>query len=154
MQDYGGIIDNEEFEVIKRIEDKDFEVVFASDLKRAVKSAEISFGSEYKIIQDNRLRECDYGKLTQVPEEKVNYNEHVNQRFPQGESLKQVETRIRDFLQDLKENYNNKHVAIVAHKAPQLALEVITNNKSWEQAIEEDWRKKGNWQPGWNYIVK
>jgi len=24
--------------------------------------------------------------------------------------------------------------------------------KTWEQAIKEDWRKKGEWKPGWEYI--
>lgn len=51
----------------------------------------------------------------------------------------------------LSENYDNRKVAIVAHRAPQLAIEVITQDKSWEQAIREDWRNTKNWQPGWDY---
>ena len=51
-------------------------------------------------------------------------------------------------------NYNGKHIAIVAHKAPQLAFQVITQGKTWEEAIEQDWRKTKSWQPGWEYILK
>ena len=57
-------------------------------------------------------------------------------------------------------NYNNilkydgKTVALVAHKAPQLAIEVITQNKSWDEAIQTDWRKTKAWQPGWEYEIK
>ena len=64
-----------------------------------------------------------------------------------------VEKRIKDFGDYLLENYNEKHIAIVAHKAPQLAIQVLTQGKTWKQAIDEDWRKTKNWQPGWDYII-
>ncbi|MFB6089289.1 MAG: histidine phosphatase family protein [Candidatus Aenigmatarchaeota archaeon] len=130
-----------------------FDVVFCSDLDRSVNSAEISFGNDYDIIQDRRLRECNYGDLNQAPGDQVNYDEHIKEPFPHGECLRDVEERIEDFLNYLRKNYNGKHIAIVAHRAPQLALEVILNNKSWERAIKNDWRKVGEWQPGWAYKV-
>jgi alpha-ribazole phosphatase/probable phosphoglycerate mutase len=65
-----------------------------------------------------------------------------------------VKVRILDFLKDLKNNYDGKSVAIVAHKAPQLALDVILKGKSWEQAFAEDWRKTKSWKPGWNYVLE
>lgn len=40
------------------------------------------------------------------------------------------------------------------HKAPQLALDVLTKNISWEEAINNDWRKSKAWQPGWIYEIK
>ena len=61
---------------------------------------------------------------------------------------------MREFVSFLKENYSNKTVGIVAHRAPQLALEVITKGITWEEANENDWRKTGNWQPGWEYIIE
>ena len=42
----------------KKINIDEFDVVFCSDLKRAIDSAEILFGGEKRIIQDKRLREC------------------------------------------------------------------------------------------------
>ena len=77
----------------------------------------------------------------------------ITARFPDGESYEDVETRIADFLRFLKQNYDGKSVAIVAHKAPQLALEVLLNGKTWEQAFAEDWRKTKSWQPGWEYAI-
>jgi broad specificity phosphatase PhoE len=68
--------------------------------------------------------------------------------------MKDVEKRIKSFLDDLKKQYPGKHVAFVCHKAPQLALEVITKGKTWKQAVADDWRKNGKWQPGWDYVVK
>jgi hypothetical protein len=38
-----------------------FDVVFTSDLSRAVESARLAWGDKYPLIQDARLRECNYG---------------------------------------------------------------------------------------------
>ncbi len=135
------------------VSDKKFNVFFSSDLKRAVDSAQLGFGDKYEIIQDERLRECNYGDLTQAEEEKVNYREHIETPFSNGESLKDVENRIKSFLNFLKNDYQDKHIAILAHKAPQLALEVLLKSKTWEVAIDEDWRERKAWQPGWEYII-
>ncbi len=130
-----------------------FDAVFCSDLIRAVHSAELSFKGKYPIIIDKRLRECNYGdyngQLSEIVEplqEKM-----ITDRFPNGESYEDVKARIAEFFSDLKKTYDGKHIAIVAHKAPQLALEVLLNNKSWEEAFSTDWRKVGKWQPGWEF---
>lgn len=138
------------------IKDKKFDVVFCSDLKRAVNSAELTFKGDVEIKQDKRLRECNYGKYNAQPSEVVEpmQEQSITNRFPEGESYEDVKARISDFVNFLKENYDGKHVAIVAHKAPQLALDVILKNKTWEQAFADDWRKKKAWQPGWDYVVE
>ena len=79
--------------------------------------------------------------------------DYIDAPFPRGESYKDVEKRMAGFLADLKQNYDGKHVAIVAHQAPQLALDVLLMGKTWQQAITEDWRKTKAWQPGWEYRV-
>ena len=129
-----------------------FDVLFTSDLQRAIESSNIAF-PEYKKILDKRLRECNYGDLDGKHKSLVIYEEHIEDKFPNGESLKDVENRMREFTKFLKENYPGKTVGIVAHRAPQLALEVITQNITWEEAIENDWRKTGAWQPGWEYVL-
>ena len=117
----------------------------------AIDSANITFGKKYKIITDKRLREANYGDFNLSPTEKFksNLTDYIEKPFPNGESYKQIEERLLDFLNFLKENYNNKSVAIVAHQAPQLALEVIIKGKTWQEAIKQDWRHKKTWQPGW-----
>ena len=136
------------------VADKKFDVVFCSDLKRAVDSAQLAFADKYEIIQDNRLRECNYGDFDgQDHTFKDDMKSYIDTPFPNGESYADVEVRIQAFLEDLKKNYQDKHIAIVAHQAPQLVLEVIANGKTWEQAIDEDWRKTKAWQPGWEYSL-
>ena len=140
----------------EQVDGQKFDVVFCSDLKRAVDSATLAFGDSYKIIQDKRLREINYGDLNGQPSQKFKRRllDYVDSPFPNGESYKDVEKRIAEFLQLLKENYNGKQVAIVSHQAPQLALEVLLNGKSWAKAMAEDWRRIKAWQPGWAYIIE
>jgi len=139
-----------------QIKDKKFDVVFCSDLKRAVDSAKLTFEGVVPIITDKRLRECNYGQYNAQPSAIVEplQEKCIRERFPEGESYEDVRERVADFLKFLKENYNGKSVAIVAHKAPQLALDVLLKNKTWEQAFTEDWRKRKAWQPGWEYILE
>ena len=132
-----------------------FDVVFCSDLKRAIESAKLTWEGITPIIPDRRLRECNYGNYNSKPSSVVEPMQEnmVWDKFPNGESYEDVKARIADFLQFLKQNYDGKSVAIVAHKAPQLALEVLLKGKSWEQAFAEDWRKTHSWQPGWEYLL-
>lgn len=138
-----------------QIKDKKFDVVFCSDLKRAVHSANLTFEGVVSVIPDKRLRECNYGDFNGKPSEIVDpmQEKHIVEKFSGGESYEDVKIRITDFLAFLKKNYDGKTVAIVAHKAPQLALDVLLKGKTWEQALAEDWRKTHSWRPGWDYTL-
>ena len=134
---------------------KQFDLVFCSDLQRAVDSAHFAFSEKYEIVKDSRLREINYGDLNQHHENEFNQDKYwsIHNNFPNGESYQEVEARIADFLEYLKANFPNKHIAIVAHKVSQLAFDVLLNDSTWEQAIDDDWRLQKNWQPGWEYNV-
>lgn len=136
-------------------EDKQFDVVFCSDLKRAVDSANLAWGDKYKIIQDERLRECNYGDYNAKSSDEVEplQEESITEPMSNGESYEMVKDRIASFLEDVKRDYDGKHIAIVGHKAPQLALDVLLKNMSWEEAFASDWRKTKSWQPGWEYTL-
>jgi broad specificity phosphatase PhoE len=138
------------------VKDKEFDAIFCSDLKRAVDSADLAFSEKYKIISDERLREADYGDFTQLPASnfKSDMTKYIKEKFPNGESYQDAEKRAASFLDFLKKNYDGKHIAIVAHQAPQLALDVLIKGKTWEQAMKEDWRHMKSWQAGWEYEIK
>lgn len=138
----------------KNINFEEIDLVITSDLKRAIDSANHVYEERKEILHDWRIRECNYGDLDGKSSSLVKYEEHINIPFPNGESLIDVEKRVRDFCEYLLQNYDSKTIAIVAHRAPQLALEVITMNKTWEEAIKEDWRNTKQWQPGWRYELK
>lgn len=138
------------------IRDRHFDVVFCSDSKRAAETARLAFAGRAPIITDQRLRECNYGTLNGGLSAIVEpmQEDRITEPFPEGESYEDVKKRVADFFKFLKQNYDGKSVAIVTHKAPNLAMEVLLNRKTWEQAFAEDWRIQKAWQPGWNYILQ
>lgn len=134
------------------VKNKKFDAVFSSDLQRAWKTAEGAFEGA-KFIRDRRLREVDYGKLTRQSEKKVvpRKKKHIATPFPGGESYKDVEARMRDFLVEVARAYQGKNVAIVSHQAPQLALDVVLEGIMWEEAFDRDWRITRAYQHGWDF---
>ncbi len=137
--------------------DLNFDVIFTSDLKRAIDSAEIAWGDRgVAILHDERLRECNYGDYDGKPSADVEplQEKSIVIPMPNGESYEDVKKRIASFLDDLKAKYDGKTVAIVAHKAPQLALDVLLKGMTWEEAFAKDWRKTKSWKPGWEYTLE
>ncbi|MCL2037927.1 class I tRNA ligase family protein [Candidatus Saccharibacteria bacterium] len=134
----------------EHLKDRKFDAIFCSDLGRAVESAKIFFPGA-KIITDKRLREINVGDLEGAPTSEIRDEEHIDVPFPNGESMHDVEKRVREFLKELGEKYAGKNVAVLAHKAPQFAMQVICDGLTWPEAIEKDWRKTKNYQPGWEY---
>ncbi len=144
-------------ELLDKINGQKLDAIFCSDLKRAVDSAHITWGgSDMPIIEDARLRECNYGDYNGMSSDVVEPMQEINidTPFPHGESYNDVKNRMESFLNFLRENYAGKHVAIVAHKAPQLCLDVILKDMTFEQAFANDWRKVKAWRAGWEYEVK
>jgi broad specificity phosphatase PhoE len=134
--------------------DRAFDAIYSSDLKRAVETAQLAFPGR-KIIRDRRLREINYGALNGYPGSAFSADEFqcICTRYKSGENCLDVEDRLKDFLHDCILKFRGKSIAVVSHKYPQLALEVICNGITWHQAILNDWRKIGQWQPGWCYRV-
>ena len=146
----------DELKELKSITDKEhFDMVISSDLTRAIDTATYLFAGkgEHSVFYDKRLRECNYGTFNGKPNDmfKSRMTEYINTPFPEGESYVDVQKRMADFLQTLKKKHSVKRVALIGHQGPQLALDVLLKNKTWEQAMAEDWRKTKKWQPGWDY---
>ena len=57
-------------------EDTYFDIIFTSDLVRAIDSANLAF-PEVKKIQDKRLRECNYGDFDGKDKSLIVYEEHI-----------------------------------------------------------------------------
>jgi len=134
------------------LKDNSFSVIFCSDLKRAIDSAKLGFGATHKIRQDARLREANYGDFDGTDKSfKNDMSKFIEAPYPGGESYVDTEARVQSFLDDAKAEFPDGHIAIIGHEATQLALEVIVNQKSWDQVIQENWRPQQIWQPGWVY---
>jgi len=138
------------------LQSRPFEAVFCSDLERAVESTDLFFEGKFPVFIDWRLRECNYGRDDGQAAslfKKDREQEYIAAAYPGGESYIEVEARMASFLHDLSSLLAYNHIAIVAHQAPQLALEVLLKGRSWDEAIANDWRKTKSWQSGWEYEV-
>lgn len=126
--------------------------VFTSDLRRAVETAELAFSnSGIPIHQDARLRECNYGDWNGMPAEKLEAERvrHVEEPFPNGESYRQVVERVREFLEELRREWDGATVVVIGHSATRWALEVLLNGSRLEELLAAPF----NWQPGWRYSI-
>jgi alpha-ribazole phosphatase/probable phosphoglycerate mutase len=139
-------------ELGERYESIRLDAIFCSDLKRSYETAELAFGEKFPIIQDARLRECDYGDFTQHPSEEVEPLKelHITEPFPNGESYNQTAARMGEFLKDLLKDYDGKKVMIIGHRATQYGLEHWIKGVQMIDAVTAPW----HWQPGWVYQLQ
>ncbi|HCJ52410.1 MAG: hypothetical protein A2898_04675 [Candidatus Kerfeldbacteria bacterium RIFCSPLOWO2_01_FULL_48_11] len=130
-----------------------FDAIFCSDLRRSWKTAQVAFGETHSpIFNDARLQECDYGDLTRRPSSEVEAikNQYVHSPFPNGESYEEVSARIKSFLEDLLNNFDDKKVLIIGHRATQYGLQHLIQGVSLDTVVTAPW----SWQPGWEYQLK
>ncbi|WP_461832535.1 phosphoserine phosphatase PspA [Aquifex sp.] len=105
------------------------DLLFSSPLKRTFRTARI-IGKKLGLepIKEERIIEIDHGvwsgKLVEevkklYPEDfELWLKEPHKVKFPQGETLRDVYNRVKDFLEDILKKYNGKTVAIVSHTVP------------------------------------
>ncbi|MFB6723704.1 histidine phosphatase family protein [Kribbella sp. NPDC056345] len=125
------------------------DVVFSSDLRRAVRTVELAeLGVPH--FQDWRLRECNYGELNGAPRGALDPRvERARTAFPGGQSYSDVVELTRSFLDDIKRWYDGAVVLVVAHAANRLALEHLLGGRPMEELLASPF----DWQPGWEYVL-
>jgi broad specificity phosphatase PhoE len=126
--------------------------VFASDLGRAVETAEIAFGgSGIPIHLDARLRECDYGELNGAPVERIEPERarRIDVPYPGGQSYRECVEQMRSFLDDLQPAYDGKRVLLVGHSATRWALQHLFEGTPLEELVDAPFA----WQEGWEYVL-
>jgi len=133
----------------ERRRDDGIEVVFTSDLRRAVETAEVAFaGSGLPVRRDPRLRECNYGELNGRPVAEIDAQRlrRVETPFPGGESYHDVVERTRSFLADLARDEPSR-VLVIAHSANRWAIEHLLEGRAVEELVTAPFA----WQEGWVY---
>jgi 2,3-bisphosphoglycerate-dependent phosphoglycerate mutase len=133
-------------ELGERRRDDGISVVFTSDLGRAVETAEIAFaGSPLRVIQEVRLRECNYGELNGTAEPLHDRAAYIDVPYPGGESWRQAVERVAGFLDELQ----GDRALLIGHSATRLALEVVAEGRNLEEVMAAAFV----WQPGWEYVL-
>ena len=133
-----------------RRRDDGLSVVFIPDLRRAVETAEIAFaGSPLPVVEDERLRECNYGELNGTAEPVHDRPANIDVPYPGGESWRQAVARVTGFLDELRRERDGDRMLVIGNIATRLALEVVANGRELEEAITAPFV----WQPGWEYVL-
>lgn len=137
----------------KRLASVPVTAVYCSDLQRSYLTGEIAFKERHiPVFRDSRLRECDYGDLTQSPADKVKAlrANHVDIPFPHGESYTQTCLRMKSFLDEIAVTYKSADtIVIIGHRATQYGLEHWLKSVPVLEAVTAPW----TWQPGWFYDI-
>ncbi|GAA0576937.1 histidine phosphatase family protein [Kribbella sandramycini] len=124
------------------------DVVFSSDLRRAVQTVELArLGVPH--LQDWRLRECDYGELNGAPVDALGVRaERVRTGYPGGQSYGGIVELMRSFLDDVRRGYDGRVVLVVAHSAQRWALQHLVGGGA---PLAEVIAAPFGWRPGWEY---
>lgn len=128
------------------------DMIFCSDLQRALTTAQIAFAARSLPIRpDARLRECDYGDLTQYPTAQVEeeFPRRITEPFPHGESLLMVVQRVGAFLRDVLRDYDGKTIVVIGHRATKYGLDYWCSDITLEESVRTPWE----WRdiPMWRY---
>ena len=118
------------------------DAVFCSDLQRAVDTARIAFGERgLPIFPDARLREYDYGDMTQFPLAQVEaeFPRRVTEPFPNGESLLMVVQRMGAFLREVYRAYEGKTLLLIGHRATRYGLEYWCGDVPLDELVNTSW---------------
>jgi broad specificity phosphatase PhoE len=126
--------------------------VFYSDLQRASVTTQIAFAERnVPLVPDARLREYDYGDMTQYPVAQVEeeFARRITEPFPRGESLLMVVQRVGAFLRDVLRQYDGKTVVVIGHRATRYGIEYWCGDASLEEIVRVPWE----WRevPIWRY---
>jgi 2,3-bisphosphoglycerate-dependent phosphoglycerate mutase len=134
----------------ERRRDDGLAIVFTSDLRRAVETAEIAFaGSPIAVEHDRRLRECNYGSLNGMPRAELDAQRtrRLDEPWPGGESWREAVARVAGFLDELRGARDGQRVLIIGHVATRWALDHVVLRTPLEELVDAPFA----WREGWEY---
>jgi broad specificity phosphatase PhoE len=130
------------------------DAVFCSDLQRASTTGEIAFSARgLPLVLDARLRECDYGDLTQCSVAQIDeeFPQCITEPFPNGESVLMVAQRVGAFLRDVLRAYDGKTIVVIGHRATYWGLQYWCGEASLDEIVPAIWEWRNI--PIWRFEV-
>lgn len=107
-------------------------LIYSSDLKRAVHTAQIiALGHNAEMVLCRELREIDFGEFEGLTFEEIKQRypssnwwtaKNPEARLPKGESISQLSTRVSQFVARLRKYAGGETILIVAHGGSLRAL--------------------------------
>lgn len=131
-----------------RLKNEKIDVIYTSDLKRALNTAKEIHKHHPKIplIKRKEIREMDYGNLQGKQKEEINYYYHKENdpdyfKKNNVESFESVYNRVNKFLQEIMKKHKEENMVIVSHAVTIKAIILVLNNKKYNE-IETILKKK------------
>ncbi len=113
------------------VESLNIDVVVSSPLRRALDTAKLITNNKKEIIIDERLIERDFGLSEGKPVDEeltVKYWDFsLNTDINQVEKVQDLMFRITEFIEDMRNKYDDKKVLVVAHSAILRAIHYAIN---------------------------
>jgi len=109
-----------------RLASEDISIVYSSDLRRALQTAKvITSRHELTVIACHELREIDFGSVEGLTYEEISrkypdlvkswFGWDLSFRFPDGESIADLNNRVSWFLHRLEEHAKEETIVVTAH---------------------------------------
>lgn len=108
----------------EELKNLDIDLIICSPLKRARKTAEIiNEGRNIPILFNGEIMERDFGEFEG---EKIKFDEfwdyNVQPKYQKVETIKEIISRISNFLDKIKEEYKDKKILLVTHGGVSIAI--------------------------------
>ncbi len=127
---------NQALKAKEELENTHIDVVYTSDLRRAVQTCDIIFNERPEIVikQERRLRERYLGKYQgHVFAGDFNYNRNI---IDGAESVDEMFVRVRSLLDEVKLNYPDKKIAFISHGITIKVIIAALNNMEGIEGLE------------------
>ncbi len=157
-------------EVAKLSQKEEIDLIISSPISRAKQTAEIiskELGIEY--VEDARIKEFNFGSWNgysskdlireknevYLEYKKLSYDEKkYNYKFGgDGESRKEVEERVRKFIEEISDKYIGKNILIISHGGINAMFYRVINNASIKDTYKYEFRL-GNAERNVFYVDK
>jgi broad specificity phosphatase PhoE len=101
------------------------------------------------VLQDWRLRECDYWQRNGMPatELQASRGDYLDRAYPGGESWRQATARVARVLGDLPLRWSGQRILVIGHVATRWGLDHALGGVPLEELVTADF----GWQEGWEY---
>lgn len=113
------------------VDSLDIDIVVSSPLRRAIDTAKLITNNKYEIIIDERLIERDFGLSEGKPVDEeltIKYWDFkLNTDINEVEKVQDLMFRITEFIEDMRNKYDDKKVLVVAHSAILRAIHYAIN---------------------------
>lgn len=130
--------------VAKKLKNEHYDAIYSSDLKRCIDTVNPihRYHKNTALIYSKDLRELSFGKMEGLPVFLATFGRRVgsllNIKAPGGESWKDLNTRVKNFLNELYQKHSRDNILIVTHGGPIRSVQQQLEGRSRAEVMKED----------------